>query len=256
MRSCSSFIHRRFDAPYLRMPIVFLGALTLVVLMIVQSTGAVVCQDCSPPDPGNCPNPGDGPGPICLVDCGGCPSPVVVDTDGKGFHLTDAAHGVLFDIEGTSTPLHVSWTAEGSNNAFLALDRNGNGKIDSGKELFGNYTAQPISPTPNGFLALAEFDKLENGGNGDGVIDEKDAVFSKLRLWIDKNHNGISEPNELFKLPELGVFSISLKYKISKRTDRYGNQFRFRSRVNVTDQEEDESHAGPVSYDVFLTQAH
>jgi hypothetical protein len=127
--------------------------------------------------------------------------------------LTSAEEGVFFDIAGDGRTVHIAWTASNSRNAFLALDRNHNGLIDDGKELFGNFTPQPASDHANGFAALAEFDKPENGGNGDGITEKRDAIFSHLVLWIDENHDGISQENELHSLPELGVFSLALKLR-------------------------------------------
>lgn len=185
---------------------------------------------------------------ICSqITCCAC-SPIIIDVTGRGFNLTSEANGVVFDISGSGNPKQIAWTALGSTNAFLALDRNGNGVIDDGKELFGNFTDQPESTEKNGFLALAVFDAPENGGNGDGVIDARDRVFTSLRLWVDVNHDGISQPEELHTLPSLGVKSISLDFWLSRDQDRYGNRFRYRSEINLGETR----GTVRVAYDVLL----
>lgn len=157
----------------------------------------------------------------------GYPSPIIIDTDGTGFHLTSAADGVMFDFYGDGTPIQIAWTAKGSNNGWLALPKDG--KITSARDLFGNITAQPLSKKipPNGFRALAVYDSPAYGGNNDGVIDSKDAVWTRLRVWIDANHDGVSQPEELHTLEEVGILGIRLQYQWSPNKDRYGNQFRY-----------------------------
>lgn len=172
-------------------------------------------------------------------------SPIILDVDGSGWNLTDAAHGVSFDFFGDTYPTQMSWTASGSTNAWLVLDRNHNGLIDSGLEMFGNLTPQPPGPDRNGFRALAVFDV-----NHDGVIDTRDPIFSDLRLWQDINHDGISQPSELHSLPELGVAAIDLNYQEVPYVDQCGNRFRYRARVSGG------LSLGRWTYDVFLTFWH
>jgi len=215
------------------------------------------CQ-ADPPAPCNtlapefCPH---GPWDEEWCGCVTVTTPIVIDVAGDGFDLTDKANGVTFNLNTIGGSEKLGWTRAASDDAWLALDRNANGMIDDGSELFGDITVQPeprAGEKKNGFRALAEYDETSNGGNANGRIDRGDSIFSELRLWQDTNHNGLSEPDELHSLYSMNVSAFELDYKYSKKTDANGNQFGFRAKVeNLRGQK-----TGRWAWDVYLVRSH
>lgn len=175
-------------------------------------------------------------------------SPILIDTIGEGIRLTPPESGVLFRAGPGAVKSMFSWTSGQSQNGWLVIDRNNNNQVDDLSEMFGAVSPQPDSAEPNGYRALEVFDQPSAGGNGDGAIDASDAAFSRLRVWIDENHDGISQPEELRALPSVGVLRIGLAYWRSKYQDAQGNQFRFGAIII----DRSGSHA---TFDVFLRSA-
>lgn len=177
---------------------------------------------------------------------GGRTSPIIFNLGG-GYHLSLLKDGVVFDFFGKG-PVLVSWPEKGADNGFLVLPDQ-HGMVTSALQMFGNLTPQPPSPDPNGFLALAQYDQAAKGGNGDGVISPQDQIWRELRIWVDTNHDGVSQPGELHTLDELGIDSISLKYTNSPYIDDNGNAFRYKGSA-VTDCGSKDCKV--AVYDVFL----
>jgi hypothetical protein len=184
-------------------------------------------------------------------------SPILIDTAGDGFRLTSAEAGVEFDLDADGNPSErVAWTEADSDDGWLVLDRNGNGQIDSGAELFGSktpaYADAPEPRTANGFDALFMIEgPTYGGGVPDGMIDARDAIYSRLRVWLDINHNGSADPGELHSLSSLGIVSLGTSYKKVGRRDQHGNEFSLAGEMTVRD-----AHGVLVKrkiYDVYLT---
>lgn len=163
-------------------------------------------------------------------NCGCClreESPIIIDLAGDGINFSSPENGPLFSING-GPRRRVAWPLT-ADDSWLAWDRSGNGIIDGAAELFGTVTPSLArTKFENGYQALRELDL-----NRDHKIDRHDAIFRILRLWSDANRNGLSEPWELRSLSDAGVGAIALDYKESKRTDEWGNKFRYRSRVDM-----------------------
>ena len=188
-----------------------------------RSNGWGSAQQCvdPPPPPHGGPPPGGSPNPYSW-----CETPLVVDLDGDGLRLSGPRHPVMFDLTADGEPDRITWTDASGNDGLLAIDLNRNGRIDDGRELFGGQTVMPLSGqagSPHGFRPLGDYDAKALGGNENFLIDGDDAVFSELRVWVDRNHNGTSEPAELLGLPTAGIYSIAYGYGFTDVRDEHGN---------------------------------
>jgi Ca2+-binding RTX toxin-like protein len=147
-------------------------------------------------------------------------SPLILDLDGDGIETTTVNGGAYFDHDKNGFAEQTSWAS--SDDGLLVLDRNGDGIINDGKELFGNKTPLKNNTlASNGFQALAEWDD-----NKDGKIDINDSVWSNLKVWQDYDGDGFSGSDELWNLSDLGITSINTGYTTSSLVDPNGNEHR------------------------------
>lgn len=180
-----------------------------------------VCAEPPPPPP---PHP-DPPDENC---------PVVLDLDQDGFRLSGPDPAVSFDIDADGVRDRIAWTRANDDDAFLCMDRNHNGVIDDGRELFGYATLlRDGQPAQVGYRALAELDSPEAGGNGDGKVDAQDRSYDSLCTWTDANRDGVSQASEIHGLEESGVVALSYNYRTTGLRDAYGNLFRYVSRADM-----------------------
>lgn len=144
--------------------------------------------------------------------------PIILDLDGNGLETVGLAANVFFDHNGDGVLTKTGWV--GKHDALLVWDRNGNGSIDTGAELFGDFTPLPNGTlAPNGFAALAALDE-----NGDGIIDASDPAFAELKLWRDASQDGISQGGEFITLAEAGIVSLNLANTLKNQNLANGNQ--------------------------------
>lgn len=153
------------------------------------------------------------------------PTPLILDLNHDGYVLTTGIlQPVSFDFTGSGAAEMLTWTFGETDEGFLWLDLDKNGAVDNGGELFGSSTILPSGKNAeHGFEALATYDTSEYGGNADGIISDRDRVWRQLKLWIDRNHDGLAQSTETATLGERGVVAIGLDYITTDMVDGCGN---------------------------------
>src|SRR6266568_4205773 len=145
-------------------------------------------------------------------------SPIILDLNGDGVRTISESEGPNFDLDGNRFAEQTGWVSK--DDGLLVWDRNSNGEIDDGSELFGNYTQLGSgSNAANGFAALADLDS-----NHDGKVDASDAAFADLRVWKDGDSNGFVSTGELLSLADAGVQSLGVNFSQQNTIDAQGNQ--------------------------------
>ena len=143
--------------------------------------------------------------------------PILLDLDGDGLETVSLASNIHFDHDGDGVLTKTGWA--GQDDALLVWDRNANGRIDTGAELFGDFTPLPNGTlAPNGFAALAALDS-----NGDGILDASDPAFAELKLWRDTSQDGQTGAGELISLAEAGIVSLNLASTLKNQRLANGN---------------------------------
>jgi hypothetical protein len=145
------------------------------------------------------------------------------------FTLTSAADGVAFDLDADGRAERISWTEPGADVAWLAVDRDADGRITNGRELIGDRLMPQARSAPD---ALITFAQEGRAGAPPAFLDSHDSRFLQLILWTDGNHDGISDAGELRSVRHV-LSDIALGFERHHRRDRHGNESRYRGRAHV-----------------------
>lgn len=168
------------------------------------------------------------------------PEPLVIDLRANGFSLTSIKDGVKFDLDGDGHAEQIAWTSPSSpDDAFLALDTTGTGRIENGRKLFGG-----LNGFENGFTTLQRYEErpvllkeAADQGTGDAVVTPADPIYRHLIVWLDANHNGFAEGTEMRSADRVGIVRLYTGVVGVNWVDEYGNAASYSAQALVRNQD-------------------